>query len=174
VGANKKTQEMVSGESHYFLGRRYRMTVTRHDGPETVLLRSAARMELCVRPESGCGQRQRVLQWWYREQLRALVRPLVAKWEPILGVQVAEWGIKKMKTRWGSCNGTAGRIWLNLELAKKPPQCLEYIVVHEMTHLLELRHNERFRAYLDKFMPQWRLYREELNQAPLRHDTWEY
>jgi predicted metal-dependent hydrolase len=79
-----------------------------------------------------------------------------------------------MKTRWGTCNEQARRIWLNLELVKKPPQCLEYIVVHEMVHLLERHHNERFVAYMDEFMPQWRLFRDELNQAPLAHETWEY
>ena len=91
-----------------------------------------------------------------------------------VGVQVADWGVKRMKTKWGTCTIKARRIWLNLELIKKPPSCLEYIIVHEMVHLLERLHNERFVAYMDKFMPQWRLFREELNQAPLAHETWEY
>jgi hypothetical protein len=91
-----------------------------------------------------------------------------------MGVQVADWGIKKMKTKWGSCNKDARRIWLNLELAKKSVHCLEYIVVHEMVHLLERHHNDRFRALMDQFIPRWRSRREELNGAPLRHEKWEY
>lgn len=87
---------------------------------------------------------------------------------------VADWGVKRMKTKWGTCTIEARRIWLNLELVKKPPRCLEYIIVHEMVHLLECHHNERFVAYMDKFMPQWRLFSDELNQAPLAHETWEY
>jgi predicted metal-dependent hydrolase len=107
-------------------------------------------------------------------KLKALSPNLIAKWEPVIGVQVAEWGIKRMKTRWGTCNADARRIWLNLELAKKPPQCLEYILVHEMVHLLEWRHNDRFKTLMDRVMPQWRLYRAELNRAPLAHEDWNY
>lgn len=98
----------------------------------------------------------------------------MAKWEPEVGAEVAELRIKKMKTRWGTCNDEAQRIWLNLELAKKPIACLEYILVHEMVHLLERHHNERFRDLMDKLMPQWRLHREELNRAPLAHEDWRY
>ena len=87
---------------------------------------------------------------------------------------VAEWGIKKMRTRWGTCNVDARRIWLNLELAKKPASCLEYILVHEMVHLLERHHNDRFRQLMDRLMPQWRLLRHELNRAPLSHEDWAY
>lgn len=99
---------------------------------------------------------------------------MLAKWEPIIGVVVAQCGIKRMKTKWGTCNIEARRIWLNLELAKKPPVCLEYILVHEMVHLLERHHNDRFRAYMDAFLPQWRRHRELLNRAPLAHEEWEY
>ena len=127
-----------------------------------------------MRPGSDTAQRERVLLTWYRRQLKQLVPPLVAKWEAVIGVEVAEWRVKQMKTRWGTCNPEAGRIWLNLELIKKPVSCLEYIIVHEMVHLLERRHNDRFVAHMDKFMPQWRMVREELNQAPLGHATWEY
>jgi predicted metal-dependent hydrolase len=99
----------------------------------------------------------------YREQLRQLIPPLARKWEPMLGVQAAEWRIRRMKTRWGSCNFMARRIWLNLELARRSPACLEYVVVHELTHLLEPRHNARFYALLDAHLPQWRALRAELN-----------
>lgn len=101
-------------------------------------------------------------------------RAHIEKWQPLLGVEVAEWGIKKMKTRWGTCNAEARRVWLNLELAKKPPQCLEYLVVHEMVHLLERPHRERFCALMDQFLPSWRLSRDVLNHAPLAHEGWRY
>lgn len=115
-----------------------------------------------------------LLQQWYRRLLREQIPNLRAKWEPVIGVQVASCGIKRMKTKWGACNIEERRIWLNLELAKKPPACLEYILVHEMVHLLERHHNDRFRAYMDDFLPPWRLHREELNRAPLAHEDWEY
>ena len=167
-------REMVSGESHYFLGRRYRLRVIDHEGAGRVVVRNRRTLELHVRRQSGQVERERVLQRWYREQLRELIPPLLAKWEVILGVQPAASGIKRMKTKWGACNVDAKRIWLNLELAKKPAQCLEYIVVHEMTHLLERHHNDRFISLMDQHLPHWRLYRQELNAAPLAHDTWSY
>ena len=126
-----------------------------------------------VRPGTSPDRRRLLLQEWYRKQLRELIPPLIDKWEPVLGVHVADWGIKRMKTKWGSCNVTAGRIWLNLELAKKPVECLEYVVVHEMAHLLERHHNGRFIAFLDDYLPQWRTYRDELNAAPLAHECWD-
>ena len=167
-------REMVSGESHYFLGRRYRLRVIDHEGAGRVVVRNRRTLELHVRRQSGQVERERVLQRWYREQLRELIPPLLTKWAEILGVQPAAWGIKRMKTKWGTCNVDAKRIWLNLELAKKPAQCLEYIVVHEMTHLLERHHNDRFISLMDQHLPHWRLYRQELNAAPLAHDTWSY
>jgi predicted metal-dependent hydrolase len=167
-------REMVHGESHYYLGRRFRLRVTEHDGPVRVVLRSTKFIDLCVAPGTGTEQRERLLQRWYRIRLKVMIPPLLEKWQPVIGVKVIDWAIKKMKTKWGSCNIDAGRIWFNLELAKKPPQCLEYIAVHEMVHLLERRHNERFTALMDKFLPQWRLCRDELNRAPLAHETWSY
>lgn len=130
-------------------------------------------MELRVRPGTSRAQREAVLQRWYRQRLREQIPQLIAKWEPEIGVTVAAWGIKKMKTRWGTCNIAAQRIWLNLELAKKPAACLEYILVHEMVHLLERHHNERYQQFMDRLMPQWRLHREELNRSPLAHEEWE-
>ncbi len=167
-------REMVNGESHYFLGKRYRLRVHEQDAPARVAIRGIASLDLFVRPGSSAEQREAVLLRWHREQLKALIPPLLEKWQPLLGVQVADWGIKKMKTKWGSCNIAARRIWLNLELAKKPIQCLEYIVVHEMVHLLERHHNERFSALLDTHVPQWRQYREMLKKAPLGHEEWGY
>jgi hypothetical protein len=167
-------REMVSGESHYYFGRRYRLRVIEHEGPSKVMLRTKSFMDIRLRPDMSAEQRERVLQRWYREQLRLLIPPLIKKWESKLGVQVDDWGIKRMKTKWGTCNSKARRIWLNLELAKKPIRCLEYIIVHEMVHLLERHHNDRFIAIMNKRLPQWRLYRDELNAAPLAHETWSY
>lgn len=167
-------REFVTGESHYFWGRRYRIDMIEHNGPPAVRLPNNTTMELRVRPGSDREMREAVLHRWYRHQLRAELPALVAKWQPRVGVIVNDVRIKKMKTRWGSCNAGAGRIWLNLELVKKPPSCLAYILVHEMVHFLERHHNERFRALMDALMPQWRLYKDELNRAPLAHETWRY
>ena len=165
-------REMVSGESHYFQGRRYRIRIVEHEGAGVVLLRNKTTMEIRVRPETTSEQRLHILQRWYRAQLKTQVPVLLEKWEPLLGVAVAHWGVKKMKTKWGSCNVEAGRIWLNLELAKKPPQCLEYVVVHELVHFAERHHNDRFVALMERHLPNWRTYRDELNQAPLGHEEW--
>jgi predicted metal-dependent hydrolase len=170
----QSAREMVGGESHYFLGRRYRLRVVQRDGPPQVFLRSRATIELCVRNGADAKARERVLLCWYRERLRELIPPLLAKWERILGVSASSCGIKRMKTKWGSCSLDARRIWLNLELAKKPVQCLEYLIVHELTHLLEWHHNNRFMSLMDRHLPQWRHHRKHLNDAPLGHADWAY
>jgi len=167
-------REMVNGESHYFLGQRYRLRVHPHDGPAHIALRGTTTLDLFVRPSTTAEQREAALLRWYREQLKVLIPPMLEKWQPTLGVEVDDWGIKKMKTKWGSCNPISRRVWFNLELAKKPVQCLEYIVVHELVHLLERHHNERFAALVEAHVPQWRQYREILNTAPLGHEEWEY
>lgn len=167
-------REMITGESHYVQGRRYRLDVVEHPGRAGVCLPNNTTLRLRVPPGTSREKREAVLYRWYRRGLRERMPGLIAKWEPIVGVKVAEWGIKKMKTRWGTCNISARRIWVNLELAKKPSACLEYILVHEMVHFLERHHNEQFRNHMDRFMPQWRFYREMLNRAPLSHETWTY
>lgn len=167
-------REMVSGESHYFLGNRYRLAVIEHNAPAAVRIVNNTTLELRIRPGADRDKREAALQRWYRQQLQEQIPPLIAKWETQIGVIVAEWGIRKMKTRWGACNIEARRIWLNLELAKKAPACLEYIIVHEMVHLLERHHNDRFRAYMDQFLPHWQLHRDLLNAAPLAHEEWGY
>ncbi len=167
-------REMVNGESHYFLGRRYRLRVHEHNAPPKVAIRGIASLDLFMRSGTSIEQREAILLRWHREQLKALIPPLLEKGQPILGVQVADWGIKKMKTKWGSCNAAARRVWFNLELAKKPVQCLEYIVVHELVHLLERHHNERFTALMEAHIPQWRQYRDMLNRMPLGHEDWDY
>ena len=167
-------REFVTGESHYFEGRRYRLDVIEQDCPPKVWLPNNTKIALSVRPGSDRAKRQAVMQRWYRQHLRAQLPPLLEKWEPKLGVSVNEVRIKRMKTLWGSCNIKAKRIWLNLELVKKPKSCLVYVLVHEMVHLLERHHNDRFRELMDKFLPQWRNYRDQLNRAPLAHEDWAY
>lgn len=167
-------REMVTGESHYFQGRRYRLRVVEDDGPMSVRLVNNSTIELRVQSGADTGRREAVIHRWYRRWLRERIPALVAKWEPRVGVAVAEVRIKRMKTRWGTCTPSARRIWLNLELAKKPAICLEYILVHEMVHVLEPHHSHRFRQLMDTVMPKWRLHRKELNRAPLAHEEWRY
>ncbi|MDQ3184782.1 MAG: M48 family metallopeptidase [Actinomycetota bacterium] len=165
-------REMISGESHYFLGRCYRLTVTERNGPNRITLNGTSNLTMQLRPGTDRDKHEQLLNTWYRQHMKELVPDLISKWQPIIGVQVADWGIKKMKTRWGSCNTRDHRVWLNLELAKKSLDCIEYVLVHEMVHLLERKHSERFKALMDQFLPQWRLNRDELNQTTLAHEEW--
>ena len=166
-------REFVSGESHYFEGRRYRLAVVESTGPTGVRLRNNAWMEMRVRPATGREAREAMLYRWYRARLRERVPEILAEWEPRIGVRVADWRIRRMKTRWGTCNAAARRIWLNSELAKKPLPCLEYVVVHEMVHLVEPSHDERFREIMDRAMPGWPLRADELNRSLLPDEGWE-
>ena len=172
--SRQSEREMVNGESHYFMGRRYRLQLVLRPGPPVVLVRNNTTLELSVQPELRANDRERVLQRWYRDHLRRQIPQLLAEWENIMGVRAAAWGIKKMKTKWGSCNQNTRRIWLNLELAKKPIACLEYLIVHELVHLIERRHGDQFVSLMDKYLPNWRLHRQELNAAPLAHEDWQY
>ncbi|WP_299257589.1 SprT family zinc-dependent metalloprotease [uncultured Kushneria sp.] len=170
----ESAREMVTGESHYFRGRRYRLNVLEQRTPPDVRIAGRHTLELRVPPDSETRYRRNVLERWHRDQLYQAIPDLIETWSPIVGVEVAECRVKRMKTHWGSCNIAARRIWLNLELIRKPPKCLEYIFVHEMVHLLERHHNERFRRLMDTFMPDWRLRKDELNKAPLAHEKWDY
>jgi predicted metal-dependent hydrolase len=170
--ARQSQRDMVNGESHYFLGRRYRLRVHERHEPAHVAIRGVGSLDLFVRPGSNAEQRQAVLLHWHRAQLKLLIPPLLARWQPILRVQATDWGVKKMKTKWGSCNAAAARLWFNLELAKKPVQCLEYVVVHELAHLRQRHHDERFIALMDTHLPQWRHTRDLLKSAPLGHENW--
>jgi len=170
----QSAREMITGESHYYLGRRYRLDVNERDGAPSIGIPNSTVLQLYVRPQSTRDVREAVLLRWYRQRLYEHLPNLIGKWKPRVGVEVGEVRIKKMKTRWCTCNAEARRIWLNLELAKKPLSCLEYILVHEMVHLLERHHTDRFREQMDNLMPMWRLYREELNRAPLAHEDWTY
>ena len=166
-------REYVDRESHYVWGKRYLLTTFERDDPPSVELRHS-RMLLCVRPGTGERKREALVEQWYREQIKKAVPLLLARWQPLMGVTVDRFFVQRMKTKWGSCNHTARTIRLNTELAKKPAECLEYIVVHELVHLLEPTHNARFVARMDRFLPQWLFYREMLNRLPVRRETWSY
>lgn len=166
-------REYLDRESHYVWGRRYLLAVEEIEAaPEIELLHN--RMVLRVRPESGQEKRDAVVASWYREQIKEAVPPLLARWQPLLDVQAERFFVQRMKTKWGSCNHLARTIRLNTELAKKPPECLEYIVVHELVHLLEPTHNARFVAMMDRFLPQWEFHRAVLNRLPVRREHWTY
>jgi len=166
-------REYLNRESHYFNGKRYLLKVIEQDAAPRVELKHS-KIELYIRPQTAKDKRKSILYEWYRNQLKASLPALIVKWEKKMNVKVNEFGIKKMKTKWGTCSREAKRLWLNLELAKKPSECLEYIVVHEMVHLLERNHNDRFISLMNELMPKWRFYKEELNRRPLRHENWSY
>lgn len=161
-------------ESHYFEGKRYLLRVTEQNAPPRVEIKTKTYIDLFIRPNATLEQRQNCINEWYRKQLKNQIPQLIKKWEPIIGVSVSDWGVKQMKTKWGTCNIEQKRIWINLELAKKPYNCLEYIIVHEMIHLIERHHNDNFLAHLDKNLPKWKLYKDELNRLPVSHGEWEY
>lgn len=172
--SRQSAREMVSGETHYLFGQRYRLRIIEDGGPGRIQIQNKSIIALHIREGTTLEYRERLLHEWYRAQLKLLIPPLLKKWETRFGVRVSEWGIRKMRTKWGACNEKAGRIWLNLELAMKPENCLEYVLVHEMTHLLERHHNDRFTALMDKHLPTWRSIKEELNRYPLSHQDWSY
>lgn len=152
----------VTGESHYFKGQRYILRIV-DDDVNKVEIKNKKYIELHCKPNLTKEQRERIVQEWYRKELKAQIPQLIEKYENITGLSIAEWGVRKMSTKWGTCNIKAKRIWLNLELAKKSSEQLEYIILHEMIHLLERKHNDNFKEYLDKFMPNWKIFKQELN-----------
>jgi predicted metal-dependent hydrolase len=166
-------REYVNRESHYLWGRRYLLTVIEGEQPAAVVT-SHSRIILRVRPGTDRAKRHEIMDEWYREQVKDAVPSLLAKWERLMGVKVDRFFVRRMKTKWGSCNPRTRTIRLNTDLAKKPRQCIEYVVVHEMIHLLERSHNKRFIALMDQFMPRWQSCREGLNRMPVRHDSWTY
>jgi predicted metal-dependent hydrolase len=166
-------REYLDRESHYVWGRRYLLKRIEEEAAPSVELRHS-RLVLQVRPGTDEARSREILEVWYREQVRLAVPSLIAKWEPVMGVKVGRVFVQRMKTRWGSCNPESRSIRLNTDLAKKPPECLEYIMVHEMAHLLEPTHNPRFRSLMNLFMPQSQLLKDELNRLPVRHENWDY
>ena len=157
-------REYIQQESHYFQGQRYLLNIIERDAPPSVEIRNKKYMDLYVRPDSDKKKKREVVKEFYREELKKQIPALIEKWEEKMSVEVMDWIVRQMKTKWGSCNSQEGRIILNLELAKKAPECLEYVVLHEMIHLQERLHTERFRALLDTYMPSWKERREELNE----------
>jgi predicted metal-dependent hydrolase len=173
-GQQRETpREYLDRESHYVWGRRYLLKVIEADRTPTMELKHN-QMVLTVRAGAGNEKKEDVVAAWYREQLRIVMYPLITKWEVVMGVKANHIFVQRMKTKWGSCNPHTQSIRLNSELAKKSPECLEYVIVHELVHLFEPTHNQRFVALMDKFMPQWRQLRDELNRMPLSHVEWEY
>jgi len=166
-------REYLDRESHYLWGKRYLLHVVEKDAAPEVELKHN-KMLFRIRPATSDERKQDILDAWYREKLKEVVSVLIMKWEPLMGVKVDKFFVQKMKTKWGSCSPGSKSIRLNTDLAKKPPECLEYIVVHEMTHLLEPTHNSRFVTLMDQFMPKWRFYKDELNKLPVRHENWAY
>ena len=166
-------REMVSGESHYVWGKRLRLDIRERAGKHEVKV-SKTKITLFVQPGTSRDNRMVLLNEYYRAQMKEDTARLMDYWQPVLGVQANSWGVKRMKTKWGSCNIKAARIWLNLDLARKAPECLEFIVVHELVHLHERHHNERFMMLMDKYLPDWRERRNLLNSSPLAHDSWAY
>ena len=152
---------MQTGESHYFLGHAYTLRVSNGAAPTKISLKDNELL-LSAAQNSTAMERKALLKQWYRSQMQSLVPDLITKWQPLMGVSVAAWGAKTMKSRWGSCNTRARRIWLNLVLMQKPIICLEYVLIHEMVHLLEASHNARFYQLMDRFMPEWRTHQKAL------------
>lgn len=164
-------REMVTGESHFVWGVRRRLKVVERPGRAHVEV-DGERLVLYVPADTPADKRRDHLDKWYRDQLHRVIPELVAKWEAALDVTVPKWTIRRMKTKWGSCNRETRHIWFNVELAKKHPDCLEYIVVHEMMHYFERNHGERFTTLMDEHLPDWRSRREQLNHSPLAEETW--
>ncbi len=165
-------REFINGESHFFRGQRYLLKLEK--GTPSRIELSGKKMKMVVSYKSTKTSKERLLRNFYREQLNQVLPELITKWEKVIGVKSASYGIKLMKTKWGACNIEEKKIWLNLELAKKPVICLEYIIVHELVHLLERNHNDRFVHHMNTFMPQWRAHRDDLNNLPVAHDDWGY
>lgn len=174
LGQERETpRDYVERESHYVWGKRYLLSITEADSVPSVELKHR-RIVLSVRPRTTREKRQETLDAWYREQLKRALPEFVGKWERLLAVKASRIRVRSMKTKWGSCVPKSRSILLNTDLANKPPECLEYILVHELVHLLEPTHNARFIGIMDQFLPGWRVRREALNRLPVRHESWGY
>lgn len=157
--------DLVDGETHYVWGRRLELCLIESSGRPRIDL-AGDRLMMQVAPRTSVEQRRALLDRWYRRQLRGAVPDAIARWEPVMGVSVTRWTIRRMRTRWGSCNPTTGHVTLNLELARRHPESLEYVVVHELAHLLERGHGAAFTRLMDGFLPDWRVRRDRLNREP--------
>ncbi len=164
-------REMITGESHYVWGLRKRLKVVERPG-HTHFEIDGDRLVLYTPRDTTAEQRRTALDRWHRQQLREALPAVISAWEQALEVSVPKWTIRRMKTKWGLCNRESRHLWFNVELAKKHPDCLEYIVVHEMTHYFERNHGVRFTKLMDKYLPDWRSRRDQLNGSPLAEETW--
>ncbi|HPR17434.1 MAG TPA: SprT family zinc-dependent metalloprotease [Candidatus Cloacimonadota bacterium] len=162
----QSARKYISGENHYYWGKRYILNVIYQKAPlpNQVQVRNKKFIDLSIRENSSQQIRKHALYSWYRSEIKKAIPSLISKWEKKLNVSVSNWGVKIMKTKWGTCNTDAKRIWLNLELVKKPSYCLDYIVLHEMMHLIERTHSDRFNNLMDKYFPNWKSVRKELNE----------
>jgi len=167
-------REYKNRESHYFQGRRYLLNIIEADAPPKIVLKNKTYIDLYLRPGTPLAKRHEIMNEWYRRELKKIIPEPIEKWEKRMNLKVNEWQVKLMKTKWGSCNIEKKRIWLNLELAKKPIYCLEYIIVHEMVHLLVRNHNDKFLYYMDSYLPNWKQRRTALNKLPVSHADWRY
>jgi len=167
-------REYISGESHYFLGKRYLLNVIDIEPIPRIEIKRKAHIHMYVKPNSTLKHREKLLEDWYRSEIKKQIALLLEKWSKIIGVRVNKVSVRKMKTKWGTCNTASKRILLNLELAKKPAHCLEYVFVHEMIHILEKKHSDKFMTKMDSFMPNWKQLKQELNKSPLSYSEWSY
>lgn len=166
-------RQYLDRESHYVWGRRYLLQRIEKDAAPAVGIKRG-KLVLQVRPGTDEARCREILEAWYRGQIRDVVNGMIEKWAPVMNVKVSRIFVQRMRTRWGGCNPATGVIRLNTDLAKKPVECLEYIMVHEMVHLIEPTHNTRFTSLMDLFLPTWQQLRKRLNQLPVRHEEWGY
>jgi predicted metal-dependent hydrolase len=169
--ARETPRQLIGRESHYLWGRRYLLSVIYQDAKPSITL-DHKRITLSVRPGSDATKRAEIFHAWHKSLLHAAVPPLLQKWQTKMDVEVTEYFLQRMKTKWGSCNYQAKHIRLNTELVKKPKDLLEYVIVHELAHLIEPTHSDRFITTLDTYYPSWREARAELNELPLSAETW--
>ena len=173
AGQERQTKRgYISGESHFFLGKRYRLELIYKNEVPKVFLKDKNKIVLQVRPKSSVAKKSEVMMDWYREQLYILVEAMMDEWQKKIGVKVSHWGIKQMKTRWGTCNYKSARILINLELVKKPKVCIEYVVVHELVHLIEKKHDEKFVRLMARYISKWRSIKDDLNRSILSYEEW--
>lgn len=169
----RQTQrEYVAGESHYFFGKRYRLNIIYTDDTPKIEIKRKTYINMYVRPYTTTKEREVIFEKFYRSEIEKLIPVLLRKWQKKLGVKPKEVRIKKMKTKWGTCNTKPRRIWLNLELAKKPLHCIDYVFVHELIHFIEKNHSEKFIYLLESVLPHWQSTKDELNESPLGYSKW--
>ena len=167
-------REYISGESHYLFGKRYLLNVLCIENKPLIKIKRNKFIDLYINQNTDLERKEKLLEEFYRSEIKKQKPQLIEKWQNIISVNINEIKVKKMKTKWGSCNTKDKRIWLNLELAKKSLHCMEYVIVHEMIHILEKKHSDKFKAKMDSFMPNWKQFKNELNNSPLSYNNWDY